>query len=95
MEQELKKRKKKASIVKKSILTDNKKNKKKKRNVSIEDEEEETEEDYCVVCLSSYSESRPKEVWIQCSQCKLWAHEACTPGFPIYLCHNCDSDDSD
>ncbi|XP_037870942.1 uncharacterized protein LOC119629361 [Bombyx mori] len=52
----------------------------------------EEEECYCVVCMSAYSESRPREKWIQCTVCKMWAHEECTQGSLSYVCHNCDSE---
>lgn len=52
----------------------------------------EEEECYCLVCMSQYSESRPGENWIQCTGCKLWAHEECTKGDLSYVCHNCDSE---
>lgn len=76
--------------VKKKVLADKKKikkqtNSKAKDNAEME---EENEEDFCLVCLNPYSESRSREVWVQCLRCKFWSHEACTPGFPTYLCHN-------
>ncbi|KAF5299192.1 hypothetical protein FQA39_LY02365 [Lamprigera yunnana] len=40
----------------------------------------EEEEYYCLVCISQYSESKPGEKWIQCTNCKLWTHEECTEG---------------
>lgn len=52
----------------------------------------EEEEFFCLVCLSPYSDSRSGEKWIQCTSCKLWAHEECTEGTPFYVCHNCDSE---
>lgn len=59
------------------------------------DESSEEEEDcYCLICLGSFANSRPKERWIQCTKCKGWAHEDCTNGYtPLYVCENCDSDD--
>ncbi|XP_031328877.1 uncharacterized protein LOC116159918 [Photinus pyralis] len=61
----------------------------KKPKVSSDEDEEEY---YCLVCMESYGTSRPGEDWLQCTGCKMWAHEACTAGDPFYLCHNCESD---
>lgn len=68
----------------------------KKRRKSVDSQESEIENEYfCLVCLSPYSASRSREVWVQCQDCKLWAHEECTPGLPNYICQNCDSEYSD
>ncbi|GBP22161.1 hypothetical protein EVAR_10671_1 [Eumeta japonica] len=64
----------------------------KKKKFVDDEEDEKEEEDYCLVCLSPYSTSKSREVWIQCQDCKLWAHEACTPGLPNYICQNCNRD---
>ena len=32
---------------------------------------------YCLVCMDSYSNSKSKEIWVQCFSCKNWAHEKC------------------
>lgn len=53
---------------------------------------EESDDSKCIVCFESFSNSRSREVWVQCVTCKHWAHEACTPGYPSYTCHNCNSD---
>ncbi|KAL0809235.1 hypothetical protein ABMA28_011454 [Loxostege sticticalis] len=98
-EQEAKKKK-----VSKRLLSEKKKlskglnkvskgNKNKKSVDSFEDEKED--EEFCLVCLSPYSASKSREVWVQCQECKFWAHEACTPGLPNYICQNCDSEYSD
>ncbi|CAH2015570.1 unnamed protein product [Acanthoscelides obtectus] len=47
---------------------------------------------FCVVCMESFSQSVPKEEWIQCIECKSWAHLACTEGDLFYVCHNCFSE---
>jgi len=47
---------------------------------------------FCLVCMESYSKSKPGEKWIQCVDCKNWAHEKCTAGNKYYVCHNCDTD---
>ena len=47
------------------------------------------EEWTCLVCCEPYANSRPREKWVQCSSCKQWAHEECTPGELFYTCQNC------
>ena len=32
---------------------------------------------YCLVCMYSYSNSKSKEIWVQCFSCKNWAHKKC------------------
>ncbi|ROI96430.1 Retrotransposon Gag-like protein 6 [Anabarilius grahami] len=66
-------------------FSNNKKSKPKKIQDSSDDENE-----FCIVCLESFSRSR--EVWLQCWSCKAWAHKDCTDGRDFYTCHNCDSD---
>ena len=53
---------------------------------------DEEEECPCLICCESYSQARPREVWVQCQVCHNWAHEECTPGMPQFICPNCDSD---
>lgn len=55
---------------------------------------EEEEDCCCLICLGTFSNSRPREKWIQCTKCMGWSHEDCTNGYqPLYICENCDSDD--
>ena len=44
----------------------------------------------CLVCVEPYSNSRPREAWIQCQTCKKWSHEDCTsiPKNGVYVGHN-------
>ena len=61
-----------------------------------DDSSSEEEETYCLVCVEPYSNSRPREKWIQCSECKGWAHIECSSTentIVSYVCHNCESDD--
>jgi len=57
---------------------------------------EDDEETFCLVCMEPFSNSRSKEVWIQCTSCKMWAHELCTARDSLanmfYVCDNCESD---
>lgn len=71
----------------------------KKRKLVIEkstdlDNSSDDEECYCLVCVGSFKNSKHGEKWVQYTQCKLWAHEACTNGDTrFYICDNCNSDD--
>lgn len=67
---------------------------KKQKKMQKQNDSDEENECFCIICLDSYGNSRSKEVWVQCIQCKYWAHLACTPGNDIFICQNCDSDDS-
>jgi len=44
--------------------------------------------------MEPFSNSRLKEVWIQCTVCKMWVNELCTSAEKnmFYVCDNCDSD---
>ena len=57
-----------------------------------EDSETSDDENFCIVCMESFANSRPKEMWVKCVSCQFWAHTACTPGAAVYICHHCDSD---
>ncbi|CAG2204629.1 unnamed protein product [Mytilus edulis] len=72
----------------KSTRRTNKQKQMRKSNNS--DDEDEC---FCLVCLEPYSNSKSRESWIQCTSCKEWAHEECTKGDKIFICHNCDSDE--
>ncbi|KAK9709456.1 hypothetical protein QE152_g26613 [Popillia japonica] len=39
-----------------------------------------------------FSNSKPKEKWVQCIQCKGWAHELCSDESAFFICVHCDSD---
>lgn len=44
----------------------------------------------CIVCGEMYSNSRPKDIWVQCQACSKWAHEECTQGLPQFVCPVCE-----
>ena len=74
-----------------------KETKKRKRSVKRPekiDSSSDEEETFCLVCTEPYSNSKSKEVWIQCTRCSMWAHELCTSAEKnmFYVCENCDSD---
>ncbi|XP_041356355.1 PHD finger protein ALFIN-LIKE 7-like [Gigantopelta aegis] len=52
----------------------------------------EDEEWPCLICGEPFENSRPREVWVQCHDCKKWAHRDCTEGQDCFICPNCDSD---
>lgn len=54
--------------------------------------ESDEEECYCLVCLEPYGNSRSKEKWVQCIECRHWSHEECTQQESLYVCHNCLSE---
>ena len=65
-----------------------------KKSNQMDSSSEDDEEAFCLVCTEPYSNSRSKEVWIQCTKCEMWAHELCTDRVKntFYVCDNCDSD---
>lgn len=55
------------------------------------DSSESSDEDVlCLVCGGPYSTSSGD--WLQCRECKHWAHLNCTNKSPFYICFNCESD---
>lgn len=51
---------------------------------------ETSQQYFCLFCIGPYADP-PIEDWIQCNDCKLWAHEACTnySGIGSYYCDSC------
>ena len=70
-----------------------KKQSEKSKRVHGDEDSSNEEESFCLVCMEPFSKSKPREVWIQCRMCKLWAHEGCTDKDLFYTCPNCNSDD--
>ena len=60
---------------------------------NIQEPSSSDDENYCVICMDTWSNSKSAEKWIKCLICSNWAHEECTAGGPSYICHNCDSDE--
>ncbi|XP_077074282.1 uncharacterized protein LOC143725635 [Siphateles boraxobius] len=93
MEEQQGRGKKRQSIVGKNKGKKQKKERKPtKKMLNFEDSDISDEENFCVVCMEPYGNSKPKEVWEKCALCSLWAHKACTPGLPAFICQHCDSD---
>ncbi|XP_067937322.1 jerky protein homolog-like [Watersipora subatra] len=76
------------AVTKKSVKG---KQKRKRPPLSYSDDSDD-EFNICIVCFEHFGNSTSREPWVQCSDCKHWAHEACTPGYHLYTCHNCESD---
>lgn len=99
-EEETNKKNKVAKKVELKCLAADKKGKGKSKQIkkksSVESSSDTDEEAFCIVCVEPFSNSKSREKWIACVQCKNWAHVDCTPGISsVYICHNCNSDDSD
>lgn len=99
LEEEKRVKENKTNSVKKQVFGKQKKDSKKQANrkntKTLNDDSSSDEETFCLICVESWSNSLPKEKWIQCTQCKMWAHEKCADSGLFYVCHNCDSDGSD
>ncbi|CAH1968480.1 unnamed protein product [Acanthoscelides obtectus] len=53
-----------------------------KRKVLQKSDESSSEESnglewYCIICCNAYSDYAPGENWIECRDCKNWAHSQC------------------
>lgn len=85
--------------VKKRVFSEEKKKNKvnkqirNKKKVKPNDDEEDENNCFCLCCLEPFTNSKAKEKWIECVECKGWSHVACTAGELNYIfCHNCLSD---
>lgn len=69
---------------------------KKKISQDINHSSSEDEETFCLICFEAWSSSKPNEKWIQCTKCKLWAHQNCVGKVNLFFqCKNCESDNDD
>ncbi|XP_053611421.1 uncharacterized protein LOC128675910 [Plodia interpunctella] len=76
----------------KFISTKGKGKGKKTRKEDKENNKSDDEDCFCLVCLESFSSSRPNEQWTQCMECKMWSHVECVNDDENYVCHNCESE---
>ena len=60
-----------------------------------ESSEEHDDECMCLVCLQEFIDSKKGEKWVQCLECKKWAHVKCTKDEISYVCLNCNSEMSE
>jgi hypothetical protein len=66
------------------------------RKIQKDCADENAWETFCLVCMDRYSKSSEGELWVQCNQCQMWAHEKCNSCVSWgYICPNCKSDVSD
>jgi hypothetical protein len=68
------------------------------RKIQKDCSDENDGETFCLVCMDRYSKSLAGELWVQCTQWQMWAHEKCTSGVSwgyTCICPNCKSDVSD
>lgn len=79
---------------KKKLISTKRKGKGKKTTKAANGKENKSDDEdcFCLVCLETFSNSRPNEKWIQCMECKMWSHAECVKDDAIYVCHNCESE---
>jgi hypothetical protein len=53
------------------------------RKIQKDCSDENDGETFCLVCMDRYSKSVAGEIWVQCTQCQMWAHEKCTAGVSL------------
>ena len=63
-----------------------------KRKAPAHDDSSEDEEWPCLICGEPFVNSKSREMWVQCLQCKNWAHSDCTDESVYFVCPNCESD---
>lgn len=66
------------------------------QTIDGEESEDDNPEYYCIMCSKPYSKSKSGEDWIQCLDCKRWAHDRCiqSNNKNSFVCLNCNSDES-
>ena len=99
IEKRAEKEEKDKAIIKRRLITQKKKATKEnkgrasKRSKKTSDSSDGEDEEWpCLICAEPFTNSRHREVWLQCQSCKKWAHKDCTPGSPYFVCPNCESD---
>nr|XP_049704587.1 uncharacterized protein LOC126056252 isoform X1 [Helicoverpa armigera] len=72
------------------------KNPAKRRVLQDDDSSDDEQEWFCIICCDAYSNSAPGEQWIECRECKNWAHLQCVEDEEnqAFVCPNCYSDQS-
>ena len=45
-----------------------------KKKLKYSSESDDSDDVFCLVCVESYGNSRPREKWIRCQECQRWAH---------------------
>lgn len=64
-----------------------------KRKLFSSETDSKSEEWYCLICSEAYGTSN-NEDWVECIQCKMWAHVKCVVGDVYsFICFNCHSDE--
>ncbi|KAG5896912.1 hypothetical protein JTB14_028140 [Gonioctena quinquepunctata] len=62
------------------------------KEAELESDSESDNDPECLICGESYSRSASGEGCIQCSQCHMWAHDACSGADEIddvFVCDHC------
>ncbi|GBN45842.1 hypothetical protein AVEN_188896-1 [Araneus ventricosus] len=87
-----KKFKNKKNLVLKEKLGNFERKKKQKTKKTFDSDDDENY--LCIYCLNPYEESRSGEQWVQCTECKRWAHEDCIANgnSKYFVCINCEND---
>lgn len=94
LQEEQSKSSKKVKKQKKKI--ENKRKKSVSKKILQSSDESDKDECICLVCSEVWSDSKPGEKWIQCEDCKEWAHKKCVQVTGLhFICINCNSDDDD
>jgi hypothetical protein len=66
------------------------------RKIQKDCSDENDGETFCLVCVGRYSKCVAGKIWVQCTQCQVWAHEKGTADVSWgYIFPNCKSDVSD
>ncbi|XP_031328879.1 tigger transposable element-derived protein 6-like [Photinus pyralis] len=72
------------------LTTKRRRQEKKSVDYDYSGDSSEEETTICLVCCKPYSKS--KEDWLQCTDCRKWAHSSCANNDPYFICLNCLSE---